>query len=163
MSEENQIPSLPSDDEIQARFDEIKAKLAPVAENSELDARVEAFLGQEPVGPIPTEMEQEADRVQAKLDGIDNRLNKAKQTYQNTKPKPNSVSGGLDQKTALGMGLGLSMAYTIIGAPLVGYGLGLLLNKATGNPGWHIWTTLIFSVIAIGWVAMIGSRNNDRL
>ena len=160
MSENEQLPS---DEEIQARFEAIKAKLEPLAENPELDARVAAFLGQEPVEHVPTELELEAARVKAELDGIDGRLNKAKQTYQNTKPKPNSVSGGLDQKTALGMGLGLSMAYTIIGAPLVGYGLGLLLNKATGNPGWHIWTTLIFSVIAIGWVAMIGSRNNDRL
>jgi len=163
MNDENQIPEIPSEEDIQARFDSIKAKLDPLTENPELDARVEAFLGQEPIAPVPTELELEAERVAKKLNGLDERLNKAKTTYQNTKPSPNSVSGGLDQKTALGMGLGLSMAYTIIGAPLLGYGLGLLINNATGNPGWHIWTTLIFSIIAVAWVAMIGSRNNDRL
>lgn len=163
MVEDNDVSEVPSDDDIQARFDAIKAKLEPIAENPELDARVEAFLGQEPIAKVPTEIELEAERVAAKLNGLDEWLNSAKQTYQNTKPKPNSISGGLDQKTALGMGLGLSMAYTIIGAPLVGYGLGLLINKLTGNPGWHIWTTLIFSVIAIAWVAMIGAKTNDRL
>lgn len=154
---------MPSDEEIAQRFEEIKSKLAPLSENPELDSRVEAFLGQEPVASPPTELEIEAERMASKLNGLDERLNAAKQTYQSTKPQPNSISGGLDQKTALGMGLGLSMAYTIIGAPLAGYGLGLLMNKVTGSVGWQVWTTLIFSIIAIGWVAMIGSKNNDRL
>ncbi len=162
MNENDDLHPMPSEAEIEERFEAIKAKLDPIAHNPELDAKVSEFFGRQ-----AENSEISSDSVHPELDeklaSMQQRLESAKNTYEQTKPKANSVSGGLDQKTSLGMGLGLSMAYTIIGAPLVGYGLGLLLNKLTGNPGWHIWTTLIFSVIAVCWVAMIGSRTNDRL
>lgn len=162
MNENDDPQPIPSETEIEGRFDAIKAKLDPLTQNPELDAKVSEFLDRhaETSNSFSDSVHPELDD---KLASMQQRLDSAKSTYEQTKPKANSVSGGLDQKTSLGMGLGLSMAYTIIGAPLVGYGLGLLLNKLTGNPGWHIWTTLIFSIIAIGWVAMIGSKTNDRL
>ena len=89
-------------------------------------------------------------------------MKKAKQSRAATQPKQNTLSGSLDQKSSLSMGMGFTLAYTIVGTPILGYGIGLLINKLTHTDGWQIWLALLGSVIGIGWVVMITNRHGDR-
>jgi F0F1-type ATP synthase assembly protein I len=149
---------LPTDDEINARFEKLKEKLHVDLED--VDDKLEQILSGTEVPKVP---ETVHDEMLSRLESIEQRAASAKQTLDKTKPQSNSLSGGMDQKSALGMGMGLTMAYTIVGTPLAGYGAGLLINKATGANGWQIWLTLLGAIIGIGWVAMVSSRHADRL
>jgi F0F1-type ATP synthase assembly protein I len=149
---------MPTDDEINARFEKLKEKLHVDLED--VDGKLEHILSETEAPRVPDTVH---DEMLSKLDAIEQRAASAKQTLDKTKPQANSLSGGMDQKSALGMGLGLTMAYTIVGTPLAGYGIGLLINKSTGGNSWHIWLTLLGSVIGIGWVAMVANRHANRL
>ena len=63
--------------------------------------------------------------IEARLAANKERLRAARAKHEATKG-----AGPLDQETARGMGVGLSAAYAIIGLPLVGAGLGWLLDRA---------------------------------
>jgi hypothetical protein len=149
---------LPSDEEINARFEKLKESLK--IELDDVDGKLSNILGATEAPRVPEEVHEE---MLSKVEQIEARAAKAKQVYDQTKPQDNSLSGGLDKKTSLSMGLGLMMAYTIIGMPMAGFGLGLLINKATGTQGWQIWLTLIGSIIGIGWVIMVSNRQANRL
>ncbi len=160
MSHEPEKPELPSDDEIEARFQKIRENLHPDLED--VDLQLAGILDNTKADRIE---DDEHAAYHAKLDDIDAKLAKAKQAKDvaTNKAKDTSISGSLDQKGSLSMGLGLSMAYTIIGAPILGYLAGLGINKLTGTQGWQIWLTLLGSIIGIGWVATVTNRNQDRL
>ena len=68
------------------------------------------------------------DEIDAKLSAAKERLMKAQQRHEASKPQ-----GPLDRETSRGMGHGLSAAYAIIGLPLVGAGLGWLADRALGT------------------------------
>jgi F0F1-type ATP synthase assembly protein I len=68
------------------------------------------------------------DEIDARLAVQKERLRKARQKHADLRGKDQ-----LDPETSRGMGLGLSAAYAIIGLPLVGAGLGWLLDRAVGT------------------------------
>jgi F0F1-type ATP synthase assembly protein I len=149
---------LPSDEEINARFEKLKESLK--VDLDDIDGKLAHILEETEAPKVPDDLQDEVSR---KLDALEARAAKAKQTLDKTKPQANSLSGGMDQQSALGMGMGLTLAYTIIGTPLLGYGAGMLINKSTGTNGWQIWLTLLGAVIGIGWVILVTSRNANRL
>ncbi len=57
-----------------------------------------------------------------------------------------------DAESVRGAGIGLSLAYTILGLPLAGYGVGWLLENA-GVRGWTPMLTLVACVLAIALAA----------
>lgn len=77
------------------------------------------------------------EEIDARLATNKQRLDQARKKHEATKG-----TGPLDPKTARGMGVGLSAAYAIIGLPLVGAGLGWLIDRALG-------TTFIIAILAV--------------
>ena len=157
MSEEPEKPNLPSDEEIEARFSKIRENLT--TDVDDVDEKLGHILAGTHVDRLD---EAEHDEYLSKLADVDAKLKQARQSQENTKPKHESLTGSLDQKSSVAMGMGLSMAYTIIGSPIVGYGIGLLVNKVTGTQGWQIWLTLIGFVIGLGYVVIVQKRHGDR-
>lgn len=158
MTNEPEKPELPSDDEIEARFSKIRENLT--VQLDDVDHKLDGILDKTVADGIPQE---EHEAYSDRISQLENKIKQAKTGYRDPSVDKASLSGSLDQKSSLSTGLGLSLAYTIIGTPMLGYGVGLLINKATGTQGWHIWLTLIGSVIGIGWTIMVVNRNNDRL
>jgi F0F1-type ATP synthase assembly protein I len=157
MSEEPETPKLPTDEEIEARFSKIKENLN--MDLDDVDPKLHGILENTAVDRLP---DSEHDEYATKLADIDAKIKQAKANKASTEPKKDSVSGSLDPQSSVAMGMGLSLAYTIIGSPIVGYGIGLLINKVTGTQGWQIWLTLIGFVIGLGYVVIVQKRHEDR-
>ncbi len=160
MSQDPEKPELPSDEEIEARFHKIRENLS--TDLDDIDLKLEKILSDTNVDDqkvAPEEHEQYDQRIR----DLEHKVKTAQNAANTTTSSSGSLSGSLDRKGSLSTGLGLSLAYTIIGTPLLGYAVGLGINKLTGTQGWQIWLTLIGSVIGIGWTMMVVNRNNDRL
>ena len=76
--------------------------------------------------------------LDTRLARVRERAIKARQKQESQRP-----SELLDQDTSRGMGLGLSAAYAIIGLPLVGAGVGWLIDRGLG-------TTFVIAIGAVG-------------
>jgi F0F1-type ATP synthase assembly protein I len=149
---------LPSDAEIADRLNRIKENLYPELED--VDSKLQDILDGTEAPRIPESVHDDAF---SKLEAIEKRAASAKVTLDKMKPQSDTITGGLDKKTSVGMGLGFTMAYTIIGTPLAGYAVGLIINKLTGAKGWEIWLVLGGGILGIIWVALVASRNADRM
>lgn len=160
MSHEPEKPELPSDDEIEARFNKIREGLS--SDLDDIDLKLEKILANTNVDDEKV-AEEEHEQFDQRIRDLEHKVKTAQNGANQATSSSGSLSGSLDQKSSLSTGLGLSLAYTIIGAPLLGYAVGLGINKLTGTQGWQIWLTLIGSVIGIGWTMMVVNRNNDRL
>jgi len=68
-----------------------------------------------------------------KLDSIGNRVQTARKSADKFKPESNN-SSGMTPTEARGIGVGLTVAYSIIGTPLFMYGVGMLIDNAVGTP-----------------------------
>lgn len=151
---------LPSDDEIKARFDRIKEGLDP-GEFIDADSKLDEILSRTGGERIP---ETEMEAYERKLNELEAKMQQAKQATNKAtgKAKDDSMSGSLDRGTAVGMGFGLTLAYTIVGMPIAGYFLGKLINSLTGKSGFEVWLTIIGGIIGVAWVSMVASRNANR-
>lgn len=64
-----------------------------------------------------------------------------------------------DRDAAKGLGLGLSVAYTIIGLPVFGYGVGWLISRSTGSTTVAGFGMLIGAVVGIAVaIVMLGRQ-----
>ena len=160
MPNEPEKPELPSEDEIEARFNKIRENLHP--DLDDVDLKLAGILDNTKVEPIP---ESEHDEYRSKLAELDEKMKQAKQNRDKGKPSTmsGSISGSLDQKSSVSMGLGFMLAYTIVGTPLLGFGVGILINKVTHTDGWQIWLTLLGSVIGLSWVIMVTNRHGKDM
>ncbi len=71
--------------------------------------------------------------------------------------KPKSM---LDAESTRGLGVGLTIAYAIIGVPLVGFGAGWLLDRAMGGGTlWQALGTVFGAVAAIAYAVKVTSRD----
>ena len=66
-----------------------------------------------------------------------------------------------DGKVAVGMGMGLSIAYTIIGCPLVGFGIGYLLDMQAGTTTMRSYAAMVGIVVGMG-VACVRIQKTNR-
>lgn len=67
------------------------------------------------------------DEMESRLLDIEQRADSARKKQKNAEPKPM-----MDVHNARDLGTGLSAAYAIIGLPLVGAGIGWLIDRAIG-------------------------------
>ena len=148
-----------SDEEIEARFARIKQGLSTDLED--VDDKLSEILANTKAERLKDE---EHEAYMGKLSDIDAKIQDAKLKYDKARKPANdgSLSGSMDQKSSMTMGMGISLAYTIIGAPIVGYGLGILINKLTHTQGWEIWLTLGGSILGIVWVVMVTNRHGNK-
>ncbi len=133
---EPHAPHLPTDEEIEARL-------------SRAIKDAESYLGPEKSDANDVGSDLDEDKVHAEFSDrvrqVDARLDKiqdAKRADQEMKSKRQSSEG----EAARGLGAGLSAAYAIIGCPLLGAGIGFLIDRGLGTQ----------SGIAIGTVVGAG-------
>lgn len=142
---ENRFPEPPSDEELQARLRKLLGE-----DGSEEDLT-----------------EEEVDELELKLREMDDKITeaRAKATLPDVpdwnykrpqEKKPEKTEYG-------GLGVGLSIAYSIIGFPLLGYGAGYLLQRWTGSAIWP--STLAMSGMVLGVVVAVFmlSRTQNKL
>jgi F0F1-type ATP synthase assembly protein I len=130
-------PQLPSDDDIQARFEKIR----------------EDLRGME----LP-ELPEDAD-LRAKIDHVTNpsgpsRMPDVPELVVN-RPKKASTNGTPGSYNYRGLGIGMSAAYSLVGSMIVGFGIGWAYDKATHSSyGQPIGAMLgaIFGIVAAMWL-----------
>lgn len=130
MNEIDDLQPMPSEAEIEERFEAIKAKLDPITQNPELDRRTEEFLStqESQLEPIP-------DPESEKMAELQKRANALKQKRDNQVRQQTKETRAVMESNA-GLGAGLAIAYTIIGIPVLGGIVGVVLKSQTGNPAW---------------------------
>lgn len=103
-------------------------------DEDELDRRIRA-LGLDET-PSIEHAKQEANKIDdefsARLKALEDRAQQQKEQRENVKREEARKSSS-DAQSALGLGIGLSVAYTIIGMPLVGMGIGWFIDYKTGS------------------------------
>jgi F0F1-type ATP synthase assembly protein I len=125
--DEGEVASPDSDEEP----DELELKLR------DLDARLDAAKDQrrEKEGLFDREFEQRLEKLHDKAD-------QAKAVNDSVK-REQERNWAAERSSARGLGIGLTVAYTIVGLPLVGAGVGWLIDRSLGTSG----------AVAIGVVA----------
>ena len=142
---ENRFPEPPSDEELQARLRKLLGE-----DGSEEDLT-----------------EEEVDELELKLREMDDKITEARSraalpdvpewNYRRKQEKqPEKTEYG-------GLGVGLSIAYTIIGFPLLGYGVGYLLQRLTGSAFWPSTLAMSGMVLGVAVAVFMLSKTQNKL
>lgn len=67
-----------------------------------------------------------------------------------------------DGEAARGLGVGLTVAYTLFACTFLGFGLGWLLDRFTGGTSWKGLMTVAGMTLGVFMVVMITNRENNR-
>lgn len=131
-------------------------------DEEELDRRI-TEMGLDQASPIDQAKEKAAkidEEFEGKLRNLEARADKAKSLRQNQTREVNRKLAS-DREAARGLGIGISIAYTIIGLPLFGAGVGWLVDSRLGVDFWKGIGVLIGAILGIGMAFyMINRRNN---
>jgi F0F1-type ATP synthase assembly protein I len=132
--------------------EELRAMELPEMPDDEVEARLEAIRDR-PSGEIPD--------FEDSLTRLESRSAKARVVHNKAK---NTEVGKADsnRKSSRGLGIGLAMAYTMLGLPLVGALLGFLLNRVFPGP-WIMVGVVGGFCAGIGFALFLGNRERDSL
>ena len=125
-----------SDGDLQGRFERIREELKHLDETESPD-------GGEPVFERPQVPEIDHAAIDAKLDHFEHRVRQAKGGYVKAVNKPTAKALKEDNRHARSLAMGMTIAYVIIGFPMVGIGLGYLFD-------WHFRTHYGVAVGVLG-------------
>lgn len=109
---------------------------------------------------------EEIDRdFDSKLQDMGNKISSGRNRYEASKTKPANNSSGLDPESSRSLGTGLTVAYAIIGVPLFGWGVGMMIDHFTQNntPGSLQWASvlaLIGAVLGVTFAVVVAGRMN---
>ncbi len=147
------------DESTEARFrrvqEELRAMELPDMPDDEVDARLEEIKGRGRMSMPEVPLGEEA------LKELERRTTQARVTH--TKAQGDVANRrASDAKAAKGLGIGLAIAYGLIGLPILGLGIGFLLQKAIGGPWVAIGVTVGF-VGGIAFAMYVNARESDRL
>jgi F0F1-type ATP synthase assembly protein I len=122
----DQDTNLPSDLEIASRLEAVRDKLK--VDLTDADEKLADILHAASIAP-PEDVDQaKLHELSAKADALKN-----KRSAQMAEAARESR---IAQDSSQGLGAGISIAYTILGVPLVGGIIGVVLKNQTGNPVW---------------------------
>lgn len=153
MSNEPDKPELPSDDEIEARFNKIRENLHPDLE--EVDLQLAGILENTKAPEIETdEFDGRIDALREKADAL-----KAKRQAQKAEVDRQIRS---TQESSQGLGMGLTIAYVFLGVPLVGGLIGFALNKLTGGTIWIVIFGLGGMVVGVVYAMILLAQQNKQ-
>lgn len=146
----------PEDESTEARFrrvqEELRAMQLPDMPDDEVDARL-ADIQSRPMGELPG--------FEDHLDSLESRAIKARGVHNRAKnAEPSKIDS--DRRASKGLGIGLAMAYTMIGLPLLGIVLGFLLNRVVPGP-WIAVGVVGGFVAGIAFALFLGNREKDSL
>ncbi len=102
----------------------------------------------------------EEDEMERKLRSIEERAKAGRVVFNKTKTvvEDDRKSTGSSYK---GLGLGLMLAYGLIGFPIACYGLGWLIDRQVGGTLASALLTVFGMVCAVIWVVIISARHQS--
>ena len=123
----------------------------------------------EPVVPDPAEIVADAkaklheshdDELEFRLKSIEMQAQKGQGHYREAMPKPDDArSKGMTGEQGKSLGVGLSIAYAILGVPLVMFGIGYLIDNAAHTAKlFQSSLGLLGCVIAVGYAMYAGNK-----
>lgn len=145
------FPEGPSDEDIAERLKRVRADL----EAMELPELPEDRIPQ--VGPAPAapDFEDKFAQLEAKME----RVKTQREAAQRTEQKKLASSA----ESSRGLGVGMSIAYTIIGVPLVGIAIGYAFDSSNGgNTGRSVGALLGSIIGVVGAVIMLNRTQQHR-
>ncbi|MDX2065700.1 MAG: hypothetical protein SFX74_08170 [Fimbriimonadaceae bacterium] len=153
MASDERLPELPSEDEIRARI---------------AAARARAGLGVEAVAAEPEAIEipeVRAERLddadfQAKLSALEEKAERIRGARAAAK-QDEAAAQRSEQSSARGLGVGLQLAYVLLGLPLAGAAAGYGLDTWLRMNVWKGVLCLGGAILAILWIA-IQTQRDDR-
>jgi F0F1-type ATP synthase assembly protein I len=111
-----------------------------------------------------------ADEARKKLDAIEDDFDsrfadlearaKASKTTQQRRESRVAAEQKSDRESARGLGIGLSIAYTILGVPLGFFGIGYLIDKASGTTIWQNALGLTGCALGVGTAIWMAQKAN---
>lgn len=139
---------LPSDLEIATRLEAVREKLK--VDLTDADEKLADILESATV-PIPE------DPDQAKLEELHAKVEQLKSKRQ-AQVAEAARESRIAQDSNQSLGAGISIAYTILGIPLVGGIIGVILKNQTGNPVWVSVGGLVGMVLGLVGAYFVAKR-----
>lgn len=136
-------------------MEEPEVPRAQEGEEDESLSRIEAELDAVRQMTVPSVGE---GAKQSEFDELEERARRGKETlHKHTAEGQTGAFVGPEGGRSLGRGL--QVAYAIIGVPIVGYGIGWLIDKQVGGVLWQGLLTIIGATIAVIYAARSASRD----
>jgi F0F1-type ATP synthase assembly protein I len=179
----------PSEEELEERLRKLIEGIHPNAEEPTPETGLRLSLGDPSLEPPTIEEPPELDELELRLQEIDKRIADAGQTgrasaanfdddleaglkrvesraaeakaAQEALRSEAERIGAADGDSARGLGVGLSIAYTIIGVPLLGVLVGWIVDSQLGTNVWKGLGMLIGAVIGIALAFVFLNRTNN--
>lgn len=124
----------------------------PEVPDDEVEARM-AAIRDRPIESVPG--------FEDPLAALESRAGKARGVHRKAmNAEPSRIDG--DRRAAKGLGIGLAMAYTMIGLPLLGLLIGFGLNRLVPGPWIAVGVVLGF-VAGVAFALFLGNRERDNL
>jgi hypothetical protein len=132
----------------------------------ELEERLQKLLGEAPNlrshDPRPQPEEERTD-IESRLQKISDNLDKAKAR---SFPEPPEVdlkgrTVRKDPANYKGLGIGISIAYVLVGSMALGWVVGWLVDRRTGGTAGQAFGALAGCVVGIGMTFWLMSKNTD--
>ena len=140
----------------EARFrrvqEELRTMELPDMPDEAVDAQLEDMKSRS-FGDLPN--------VDAQFDSLEKRASAARQTHAKAKNADSSRIGS-DGRAARGLGIGLAMAYTVLGLPLFGLVVGYLLNRVVPGP-WIPIGVVVGFIAGVVFAVFLSNREKDSL
>jgi F0F1-type ATP synthase assembly protein I len=152
MSDEPIKPQMPSDEEIEARLSKIKENLTTDLDDA--DERLAGILDKTHVPKIET------DEFDDKLKALEAKAQDLKEKRERQKIQAEKEIQSTQESNA-GLGMGMTIAYVIIGVPVAGGLIGMLLNKLTGSTFWLTLFGMGGVVLGLGFAVYLATKNNQ--
>ena len=140
----------------EARFrrvqEELRAMELPDMPDEAVDAHLEEMKSRS-FGDLPS--------VDAQFDAIEKRASAARLTHAKAKnEEPSRIAS--DRRASRGLGIGMAMAYTMIGLPLLGAIIGFLINKVAPGP-WVPAGVVVGFIAGVVFALYLSNREKDSL
>lgn len=124
----------------------------PDIPDDEVDAQLEAMKSRS-FSDLP--------EVDAQFESIEKRASAARVSHSKAKnSEPSRIDS--DRRASRGLGIGMAMAYTMIGLPLLGIVLGFLLNKVVPGP-WIVIGVVGGFILGVAFALFLGNRERNNL
>jgi F0F1-type ATP synthase assembly protein I len=107
--------------------------------------------------PLPTL--PHVDEFDARLSALEENARNTKSRIEATKQQEQRALDA-DRSSARGLGFGLSIAYTIIGFPMLGAGVGWLIDRQNGTNNWMGLMTVLGAGLGVFAAILMLNRTN---
>ena len=144
------VVKLPDDEDIRVRFERVRAELADV-KMPELPNVEDATTGR---SPDLTQLDQQFEE-------LDQRVTESKTKREGVQAAKQKLQLS-DQQSSRGLGLGLAIAYMIIGLPLAGVAIGWLIDRQLHTNSWKGILTVVGLGIGITMTVLYQNRLNKK-